>query len=591
MSASDEEATTGIALALSGGGFRAALFHAGVLRRLAELGLLGRVKVISCVSGGSIAGAVYYLSLLERLLAPGKRIAPNEPLALSQEMLTDADYGACVARTQDVLKDMARANVRATVFRNPWKNATMFLSARYSRTDRAGDMLDGHIRRSFGLETGTRGYGPFRVANQIELRSLHVVRADVPRLVLNATTLNTGHAWRFDTDGMGELLSPERRLVDKNALLQWTCFDCLDALGSDQAGFPYGVAIAASAAFPGLFRPLPVGDVYPGYRVDLMDGGAQDNQGTQSLRVRPPSMQALMFDRLVVSDGAGQMRDEPIKRRSLLGVSRILGIQGDRIREEQLLSAQSAFGPPRGRFDLLDLRHDLPAVDVPAAPDEDAVDAVADFSLAVREALAGLRTDLDAFGELETTLLERRGYQVAATALEPKGASPAPLTLAEVRTRDVLEAASKQLFKPFAVFGAARLALGLFLVALVLAAGWSLRFLPGAQHSALLAWAVVGMTFFLLPAVLGRVVLSPRLKWPRTAKSVAALAMYAALIAAAAAVGPSIAQWGDADLSHRTSALVGAALLGVPPVMPAVLWLLLWLEGLGWRRLARLPAG
>src|ERR1700680_2445845 len=45
----------GIALALSGGGFRAMLFHAGALMRLNELGILSRGARISSVSGGSIA--------------------------------------------------------------------------------------------------------------------------------------------------------------------------------------------------------------------------------------------------------------------------------------------------------------------------------------------------------------------------------------------------------------------------------------------------------------------------------------------------------------------------------------------------------
>jgi NTE family protein len=43
-----------IGLCLSGGGFRAALFHLGVLRRLDELGLLAAIRTISSVSGGSI---------------------------------------------------------------------------------------------------------------------------------------------------------------------------------------------------------------------------------------------------------------------------------------------------------------------------------------------------------------------------------------------------------------------------------------------------------------------------------------------------------------------------------------------------------
>lgn len=47
--------TPGTALALSGGGFRATLFHLGGLWRLNELGMLRGLKVITSVSGGSIA--------------------------------------------------------------------------------------------------------------------------------------------------------------------------------------------------------------------------------------------------------------------------------------------------------------------------------------------------------------------------------------------------------------------------------------------------------------------------------------------------------------------------------------------------------
>src|SRR5262249_38740540 len=47
----------GVALCLSGGGFRAALFHLGALRRLNQLGVLSQVDTITSVSGGSILSA------------------------------------------------------------------------------------------------------------------------------------------------------------------------------------------------------------------------------------------------------------------------------------------------------------------------------------------------------------------------------------------------------------------------------------------------------------------------------------------------------------------------------------------------------
>src|SRR3979411_736561 len=48
----------GTALCLSGGGFRAMIFHVGVLWRLNELGALGKLDRISSVSGGSITAAL-----------------------------------------------------------------------------------------------------------------------------------------------------------------------------------------------------------------------------------------------------------------------------------------------------------------------------------------------------------------------------------------------------------------------------------------------------------------------------------------------------------------------------------------------------
>jgi Patatin-like phospholipase len=64
-----------IALCLSGGGFRATLFHLGVLKRLDELGLLARVRMLSAVSGGAVTAALFHRYVL-RL---------SEPDEISQE--------------------------------------------------------------------------------------------------------------------------------------------------------------------------------------------------------------------------------------------------------------------------------------------------------------------------------------------------------------------------------------------------------------------------------------------------------------------------------------------------------------------------
>jgi len=54
--------TKRIGLAMSGGGFRAAAFHLGVMRELEINGLLDKIDLLTCVSGGSIAGAALALN-------------------------------------------------------------------------------------------------------------------------------------------------------------------------------------------------------------------------------------------------------------------------------------------------------------------------------------------------------------------------------------------------------------------------------------------------------------------------------------------------------------------------------------------------
>ena len=72
----DSTPTPGIALALSGGGFRATLFHLGSLWRLNEMGWLPKLKVITSVSGGSITAG--YLGLRWKVLEfNGQGVAVN----------------------------------------------------------------------------------------------------------------------------------------------------------------------------------------------------------------------------------------------------------------------------------------------------------------------------------------------------------------------------------------------------------------------------------------------------------------------------------------------------------------------------------
>lgn len=57
-----KEPDEGTALCLSGGGYRAMLFHTGVLWRLNEIGWLPKLNRVSSVSGGSITAGVLALN-------------------------------------------------------------------------------------------------------------------------------------------------------------------------------------------------------------------------------------------------------------------------------------------------------------------------------------------------------------------------------------------------------------------------------------------------------------------------------------------------------------------------------------------------
>src|SRR6478752_4030594 len=121
-----------LGLALSGGGFRAAFFHIGVLARLAELGALRNVQVISTVSGGSIVGALYYLHL--------KELLEHEP----DGEIEDSAYCMLVAGVERELREAVRLNIRARVFSNPSKNIRMGRPS-YTSSTRIGDLYDRHI--------------------------------------------------------------------------------------------------------------------------------------------------------------------------------------------------------------------------------------------------------------------------------------------------------------------------------------------------------------------------------------------------------------------------------------------------------------
>ncbi len=418
MEAKESTQAGKIGLALSGGGFRAAFFHIGVLARLAEIGILPKVEVISTVSGGSIVGALYYVCLKRRLeKAGGAGLEKDEYLEL-------------VAEVEWRLRAATQKGIRNRVFANPLKNLKMMFSPRYSRSDRIGDLYDRYLyKEAWGspLAGKWRGRGPQK---QIELRDLLGRGVILPSLLLNATSLNSGHNWRFEATGMGESLPEDEdrksivEKVDKNMWLKPGYFEPKGdqtPVPAVQADFPLALAVAASAAVPGVFEPLAVSKMYGDIRVQLADGGVQDNQGLQGL-IDSDCKQ------LIVSDASGQMVDQNAPATRILGVlGRSASIEGDRVRDEQLLEM---LGGDYERTALMHLRKGLdrlaiePGESRPKARSErvrDGNSIVFGVHRKVQGALSQIRTDLDFFGDVEASALELDGYLMSEFELRENG--------------------------------------------------------------------------------------------------------------------------------------------------------------------------
>ncbi len=300
-----------LGLALSGGGFRAAFLHLGVLAQMARRGLLRQLDVISTVSGGSTIGALYCLRL--------------QDLLQTNSNPADSDYVRLVQELEVELLRVAQRNLRMRVYLNPL--ASLRLPA-----SRLGELFDRYFYHG------------------VRVRDLKLSR---PALILNTTNLQTGKVCRIEA-------------------------------GSD-SDLPLGLAVAATAAFPGVYAPVDL----PGARVG--DGGIRDDLGLATLVERG-------CDQLLLSDASFQLDEEEEPSVSVLGVAlRSVKILRNELREEQLRRR-----PPKV---LVHIRKDCRGV----APE-------------VQDRLGRFRIDFDSLTEVEAWSLELYGYRLAEQELA--GVSP-----------------------------------------------------------------------------------------------------------------------------------------------------------------------
>lgn len=419
-----------LGLGLSGGGFRASLFHIGLFARLAELDLLRHIEVLSCVSGGSILGAYYYLKV-RRLLEEKE-----------DSTITREDYIELVRQmARDFLTGVQR-NLRTRVAGNLIDNLKMALG-RYSRTDRLAKLYEEHLYSLIGpdqaltmdeLAIRPKGLNSFSAAEDNWRR-----RNKVPNLVLNATSLNTGHNWQFTTSFMGESAFAVDEEIDGNWLLRRMSYR--DAPLEHQK-VPLGRAVGASACVPGLFAPVALRDLYPkdpeadpDLVVQLVDGGVHDNQGVVSLLEQGCSV-------IVVSDASGQMASDSDPGGGMLGpVLRTNSVLMERLRQSQFQDLKARLRA--GLLKTLMIVHMKKAFDVEPIdwrtcdepPEENDEQATELLPYGVRKELqallAGSRTDLDSFSDAEAWALMASGYLMTRRyavelkkAFDPEDRSP-----------------------------------------------------------------------------------------------------------------------------------------------------------------------
>jgi predicted acylesterase/phospholipase RssA len=191
-----------ISLALSGGGFRATLFHLGAVRLLYEAGKLKAVGRISAVSGGSIIAA--------HLVLKWREYTGNN----------DSFHDAATGLLRFIQDDIRGKIVRRWIF--AWVSVIPRLFLQKAMRWTAPNLLQGYYANLFSNAT---------------LKDLGNVGC--PDVSLNCTSLSTGAPCFFGPSGFTWHDGREEKFISTHEA-------------------PIAFAVAASSAFPPLFPPIAV---------------------------------------------------------------------------------------------------------------------------------------------------------------------------------------------------------------------------------------------------------------------------------------------------------------------------------------------
>lgn len=340
-----------IGLALSGGGFRATLYHLGVVRFLRDSGQLKHVTDIASVSGGTILAA---------------------HLALNWDRYSGSDEEFAEAASEIV--HFVQFDVRNHIVR---RLPLLFVGRLLGRLAR---QRVSHLSPSNVLE---RYYRDFLYGDTC-LYEL----PDNPRLHILATNVSDGVMSIFNKSGLN--------IQQRNGQLGAT----FERIPGQMASLPR--VVGASSAFPGFFPPVEISAADLGVREGqfptewFTDGGVYDNLGIRAFAWLQEEVGA--FDQVLVSDAGKpfQVLDEGS-----------VGFIGQSIRASDILwdrvwqLERENFGQQNG-FTF------LPITEI-VSPEEDP-DAQHPV---IQMEVQSIRTDLDGFTDFEINALVRHGYEVS----------------------------------------------------------------------------------------------------------------------------------------------------------------------------------
>ncbi|KAA1261076.1 Patatin-like phospholipase [Rubripirellula obstinata] len=352
-----------IALAFSGGGVRATVFHLGVLARLARQDLLGQVKIVSSVSGGSLAAGLVFSISGNRW--PGSAQYLHDVVPQIHELLTT--------------RDLQRSYVMKSLM-FPWQIAK-------GRAAVLGDA----IRKHWRIET--------------DLAELPIS----PRWIINATCYETGKNWRFGRDQMGDYQT--KYINDPD-------FPLSHALAASAAvpGLIGPLVVKTRDYAWNEFRDDDWHSFSPQYkRLHLWDGGVYDNLGVESL-FKPGVGLQNDTDFLIVCDASrplsGESRGTHWRPSYLRASMRLVDVATDQVRSlrARMLINHFQQNPGSGAYLRMGLKtkrgNNLRiAGETPALTDAE-----------VRQA-AGMETTLRRLTHNEFSILFRHGYEVADATL------------------------------------------------------------------------------------------------------------------------------------------------------------------------------